>query len=371
MSEIVTERTDHIMDPADPRTLHAALSVQGVTIFHHEEKLDKVSREIQELRGRQAGVQEELSTQMQQLVAQMNNFFTHQQTAPPVTSSTAENLPVNTPADDPGQAVSSPLRLALPERFSGDSSNCRAFLVQCDLHFQHNPAAFLSEHGKVAFIVSHLTGRAAAWATAEWSRDTELCYSLADFIETMRRIFDHSSPATEASRRLFQIRQLNRQVVDYAIEFRTAAADSGWNVPALRDAFMTGLSEPIKDQLAPLETPRDLESLIAVAIRIDNRLRERERERRRNRDVIPSFQNSPRRVAPPAEDFQLMLPDHQRTTLPNDSGEPMQLGRTRLSLEERQRRLREGCCFYCGQPGHQLASCPGKDRAHQSKGGRW
>ena len=57
-------------------------------------------------------------------------------------------------------------------------------------------------------------------------------------------------------------------MVDYAIEFGTAAADSGWNFPALRDAFLTGLSDPIKDQLAPLELPRDLESLIAVSIRI-------------------------------------------------------------------------------------------------------
>ena len=151
--------------------------------------------------------------------------------------------------------------------------NCRAFLVQCDLHFQHNPGAFSSDHGKVSFIVSHLTGRAAAWAIAEWSRDSELGYSLADFIDTMSCIFDYSSPATEASRRLLQIRQHNRQVVDYAIEFRTAAADSRWNIPALRDAFMTGLSDPIKDQLAPLEVQRDLESLIAASIRIDNRLR--------------------------------------------------------------------------------------------------
>ncbi|KAK5883332.1 hypothetical protein CesoFtcFv8_019670 [Champsocephalus esox] len=100
----------------------------------------------------------------------------------------------------------------------------------------------------------------------------------------MSRIFDHSSPATEASRRLLQMRQHNRPVVDYAIEVRTAAADSRWNTPALHDAFMTGLTDPIKDQLAPLEVPWDLESLIAVSIRIDNPLRERERERWRTRD---------------------------------------------------------------------------------------
>ncbi|KAJ0057626.1 hypothetical protein NL108_011115 [Boleophthalmus pectinirostris] len=41
-----------------------------------------------------------------------------------------------------------------------------------------------------------------------------------------------------------------------------------------------------------------------------------------------------------------------------DSGEPMQIGRTRLSPAERQHRMDEGRCIYCGQFGHFLASCP-------------
>lgn len=114
----------------------------------------------------------------------------------------------------------------------------RIFLVQCDLHFRHNPAAFVSDQAKVAFIVSHLTGRAAAWATAEWSRDSNICQSLTVFQATMSKIFDHTSPSSEASRALMQIKQHHRQVVDYAIEFRTVAADSGWNTPTLIDAFM-------------------------------------------------------------------------------------------------------------------------------------
>ncbi len=38
--------------------------------------------------------------------------------------------------------------------------------------------------------------------------------------------------------------------------------------------------------------------------------------------------------------------------------EPMQLGFTHLSTEERERRMRQNLCLYCGLPGHLRASCP-------------
>ena len=38
----------------------------------------------------------------------------------------------------------------------------------------------------------------------------------------------------------------------------------------------------------------------------------------------------------------------------------MQLGRARLSPEERRRRQLEGRCYYCGETGHLVASCPTK-----------
>ncbi|KAL1280048.1 hypothetical protein QQF64_014648 [Cirrhinus molitorella] len=36
----------------------------------------------------------------------------------------------------------------------------------------------------------------------------------------------------------------------------------------------------------------------------------------------------------------------------------MQIGNTRLSMEERERRMRSNLCLYCGQPGHIRATCP-------------
>jgi len=65
-------------------------------------------------------------------------------------------------------------------------------------------------------------------------------------------------------------------VADYSVEFRLAAAESGWNDPALRVNFRRGLSEAVRDQLATREEPTSLDDL---AIRIDGRLGERRRER--------------------------------------------------------------------------------------------
>ncbi len=40
--------------------------------------------------------------------------------------------------------------------------------------------------------------------------------------------------------------------------------------------------------------------------------------------------------------------------------EPMQIGFTHLSKEERERRIRQDLCLYCGLPGHMRASCPNR-----------
>ncbi len=48
--------------------------------------------------------------------------------------------------------------------------------------------------------------------------------------------------------------------------------------------------------------------------------------------------------------------------------EPMQMGRPRLSLEEKRRRRNEGLCLYCGAAGHIAAQCPVKARETAVKG---
>ena len=51
------------------------------------------------------------------------------------------------------------------------------------------------------------------------------------------------------------------------LSFDTLAAESGWNSSALFDAFLHGLSPPMKDHLVLLDLPADLDALVTLAVK--------------------------------------------------------------------------------------------------------
>ena len=343
------------MDPADSPAVRSAFRTHEEHIRRHEEQLALVRKEVKDMSDRHSTLLTAFDGQINQLINQVRGLQhspaqVQSQSAPPAATS-------------PSMSSQSPAMgdLARPEKFSGDSGDCRSFLTQCEIHFEMRTAAFSSERSKIAFILSHLSGRAEAWATAEWAQRTRVCDSLAEFTGSLTRIFQHNAPGREAARALVSLRQGKRRVSDFAIEFRTLAADSGWNQSALIDAFLHGLVSSMKDHLAPLDIPDDLDSLISLAIKIDKRLAEREKERSRSGFATPGFS----KFRSESDDFRGPSPSSCAPSPPSGPEEPMQLGRTRLPSKERQHRSREGCCFYCGKSGHLLSSCPVKDQAHQ------
>ncbi len=88
----------------------------------------------------------------------------------------------------------------------------------------------------------------------------------------------------------------------------------------------------LQSELACRDEGKSLEQFIELSIKIDNLLR----SRRTNR--LPTFPIV--------------------TSAANLDIEPMQIGVTRISEEERERRIRQSLCLYCGLPGHLRASCP-------------
>lgn len=116
--------------------------------------------------------------------------------------------------------------------------------------------------------------------------------------------------------------------------------------------FQAGLSESLQDELATREPADDLESLIAMAIRLDNRLRERRVARRKA---------SPSQVPVSRSGSPIRVPGSKASPDPEQHSDPledMQLGRSRLSPSERERRMRERRCLYCGASGHFRSTCP-------------
>uniref|UniRef100_A0A3Q2ZPZ1 ribonuclease H n=1 Tax=Kryptolebias marmoratus TaxID=37003 RepID=A0A3Q2ZPZ1_KRYMA len=224
-----------------------------------------------------------------------------------VSASAATSLPVSTSGHF--REVPSPT----PEPFLGEIGKCAGFLLQCYLVFARSPQSFTDGLAKIAYIVGLLRDKALKWAEAKYS-----------------------------FRKLWNLKQGSRSVAQFAIDFRTLALTSGWNEAALKGVFIHSLQEPLKDQLAGWEEPRALDDLITLAIRLDNRLWERQRERR------DRTTNLGRHVAT----------TEAESTIPTVEQEPMQVGRARLTAEERLRRLEAKECFYCGEGDHFRARCP-------------
>ncbi|KAF0042486.1 hypothetical protein F2P81_006018 [Scophthalmus maximus] len=102
---------------------------------------------------------------------------------------------------------------------------------------------------------------------------------------------------------------------------------------------------------------KGLDSLVALAIRTDNRIGQL-RPQWSGRSVL---KERPRCYQTPGLSAPRRSPPKQcRHSTSEGEGEPMQLGRARLTQEERRRRQLEGRCFYYGEFGHLVAACPAK-----------
>ncbi len=153
---------------------------------------------------------------------------------------------------------------------------------------------------------------------------------LNEFLRQFREVFEHSASGEEPGEQLLALRQGKDTAADYSLTFRTLAAQTGWESGPLKLLYRKGLSAELQSELACRDEGRTLEEFINITIRLDNLLR----SRRSSRSPLASAQ------------------------LPSLNPNPCTSASPRLSLEERERRIKHHLCLYCGQSGHLRASCP-------------
>lgn len=299
------------MDPADP--IRSAISRQGAMLGRHDQLLQSLQDQCQELSEAQDGLRPH-------------------------------------PPDSAYRGLSSPP----PEPFHGELDLCGGFLFQCALFFSRTPQSFPNDAAKISHFVGLLRGRALAWAESYLSfHPIDRC-RYDDFLDEFKVTFSPPVSEDSAAQKLLALRQGRRSVAEYVVEFRTAAAAVDWPDSALRSIFLRSLNDQMRDQLAFHEETGSFEELLTLSRRVDNRLREREAERRSR--TFRSVSRPEARAAP-------LLPPPLPAAIPPRSPspplpEPMQIGRSRLPPEERERRFRAGDCLYCGRPGHRITACP-------------
>lgn len=141
-------------------------------------------------------------------------------------------------------------------------------------------------------------------------------------------------------------------MAQYAIEFRTLAAETNWDSRALRAALRKGLTDRIKDELVYKDFPEDLEKFIELCVCLDVWYHERCQKRLRTRKLPKTvYRLTPNFQAPPQ-------PEPEISDEPQAPVESMEVSRLQLTESEKQRRRALGLCLYCGLKGHLLSVCP-------------
>lgn len=137
-----------------------------------------------------------------------------------------------------------------------------------------------------------------------WENQHQCCSSFQALTEGMKRVFDRAVTGREAARLLVDLCQGVFSVFDYSIEFCTLADKCNWNEEAQWDIFLHGLVDRIQKEIFMLELPTKLDDLITL-----------------HSPVMRSDQHDP---------------------------EPMNVGRARLTREEKDCHRSRGLCLYCG-----------------------
>jgi len=89
------------------------------------------------------------------------------------------------------------------------------------------------------------------------------------FKDELRRAFEVVNEKQAAERRL-HILKMNKSAAKYAAEFQRITALMDWDDDALVLQYYWGLNETIKDEIARMDRPEELQNMINTFINIDS-----------------------------------------------------------------------------------------------------
>lgn len=244
-------------------------------------------------------------------------------------------------------------RMSDPALFDGTREKLRPFLTTLHLKLCE-PGSFPNEQAKLRYTVGRLEGAALDQVTQYMRTDTIDLPDIGSLVATLEAAFGDPDRIGTAERKIRQLRQLNKDFSAYYAEFQRYAADVTWNDAARMSALRDGLNNELKDALIYAPAPADFPGFVSLLQRMDTSIRARNQERSRN---TPRESWSRQPAATPS------APVPAPVAAPANFGPaPMDLsaGRRTLTQEEKNQRMAEGRCLYCGGLGHMARNCPNK-----------
>jgi hypothetical protein len=207
-------------------------------------------------------------------------------------------------------------------------------VIQSYIYFAHYTDFFADPRNRTIYFLGWFEGETVRYwansilATLGTTRESPLLNDWTALLAQAALLWGPINEEQTARDNLRKIRQ-TESISDYHARFSRWSLLSNYNEEALADAFYRGLKAPIKDMMVNIQRPLTVEGLLRVSLDFESRILTRTQERRYE-------ENRPR------------------------FGKPANIKATKLSPEERAKRMREGRCFICNQTGHMSRTCPRK-----------
>ncbi len=151
-------------------------------------------------------------------------------------------------------------------------SHVQGILLQCSLFVTQQPR-LVSQVRLHSLLL--LTGKSLDWVTAVWQGDGSAFPSFDLFLQCFKEVFDHSAGGRSAGEQLLALSQGKTTAAEYALAFRTLAAQTTWVEDTLKLLFRRGLNVDLQAKLACHDEGRNLSDFIELTIQIDNLMRSR------------------------------------------------------------------------------------------------
>jgi len=165
--------------------------------------------------------------------------------------------------------------------FTGERGKLRAFLAKLKLYIGFNQAKFRSEMNKGLFTVLYLKDAAFDWVNPklhefldktlkkQMNNKKSIFSNYKKFKDELWRAFEVVNKKQAAKRQL-HILKMNKSAAKYAAEFQQIAALTDWDDDALVLQYYWGLNETIKDEIARMDWPEELQDMINTFININS-----------------------------------------------------------------------------------------------------
>lgn len=249
-----------------------------------------------------------------------------------------------------------------PDVFSGERSKLTNFLMQVNLVFKLQPRRYTTDEAKIYYVIGYLRGppetSIKSYLALPNDRTPDFLKYYDEFETYLKGTWGDPDERNTAATKIYEVRQTGSSAVYFA-QIEQYAAILAWPDEVLIHIARAGLKSEIKDLMVgqthiPTNWPGFIHSVNELDIRLYERQVEKQKESASRQPRNPSYPVSNDRTTSrnPAP--------HSRTDsrVPtNTFSKTVSTYRGPISVEERERRMRDNLCLRCGQAGHIAVNC--------------